>query len=153
VNFIRRDKMSAVKQHQIEEADREAFKEEMKEMIDCYPDLSYFGWDYAGSRHPDFEGSRAELYGKVDEVRAVMNYLAFSSAPKGAKGFGSYGFKHDVERWAERVYGKHQYIANGSGILGALMAGYLPKRHKESPNCGFKKFVLKGASHAIRQQA
>ena len=145
--------MSAVKQHQIEEADREAFKEEMKEMIDYYPDLAYFGWDYVGSEHPErFEGNRAELYDKVEEVRAVMDYLAFYPAPKGVSGSGSYNFKHEVERWVEQVYGKHQYIGNGSGILGALMAGYLPKRSKESPNCGFKKFVATGEKHAIRHQ-
>ena len=143
--------MGALKWHQIEEADREEFKEEMKEMIDSYPDLSYFGWDYAGSKLLDFEEKRAELYDKVEEVRIVMNYLAFFPAPKGKKGFGSYGFKHNVERWAKQVYGEHQYIGNGSGILGALIAGYLPKRSKESPNCGFKKFVWEGGDHAIHQ--
>jgi hypothetical protein len=133
--------MGAVKQCQIEEMDRDSFKEMMRNMIDSCPGLCYEGWHYVGKNRSDFEDSRIELYDKEKEVRTVVNYLFFFPAPKGRRGGGSYGFKHDVEQWAKQKYGEPQYISNGSGILGALMSGYIPKRHNLSPNCGFTKSV------------
>jgi hypothetical protein len=50
----------------------------------------------------------------------------------------SYGYKHDVERWAEETQGTHHYIANGAFITAAIEEGYLYERADEgSPNAVF----------------
>ena len=85
-----------------------------------YPDLTRGGLNNAPSEGP--------LADAVEEVVAAVKYMVLC-AESSNKEIGSYGMKHRAERWAGR------YIANGSMIAAALMAGAEIRRQSpDSPN-------------------
>ena len=49
---------------------------------------------------------------------------------------GSYGGKHDVERYRNKQREKDPYISNGQLIVEMIMNGYIPKQY--GINCEFK---------------
>lgn len=115
--------------------DLSAFREEVKEMLDHYPNLGDFGWANRCIPEAQFNSDHKKLYGRIEEIKTAIQYLAFHPIPKGKS---SYGLKHDIEYWTE-AKGERQYISNGAAILGALIYGYTPKCEPNSPNCGFRR--------------
>src|SRR4051812_7848750 len=69
------------------------------------------------------------------EVQAAMLYLDQLKPARisTAKSHGSYGLKHDAERWhaSRRTDGPHTYVSNGGLIMAALIKGLSIKRTDE----------------------
>ena len=98
--------------------------ENVREVLDAVPALTYFGF-----RSPDsdnYAAERAELVGEraLAEIQFCRDWLrtARLTARAGVKSPSSYWIKHV----AERVRG--EYIANGSLIVAALLAGVPAKQ-------------------------
>lgn len=111
----------------------------MKRVLAQHPNLSIDGWRYESLR-PDSEYSDEQFPRRramfmepeyQEHVATALVYLAFFEISKKR---GSYGLKHDIERWG-RTEGLANYVTNGCAILAALMSGYKAVRQRNSPNC------------------
>jgi hypothetical protein len=126
---------------------------EIRDVLGAHPELTSFGFRspsnhgsgyVSEARTPAaFQAERAELLsaGGLEEVRACLAYLKLvratgSARPrKDRRSFGSYGMKHEVERWL-RSNGKEKHIANGAFIAAAVLAGVpIYREDVASPNC------------------
>jgi hypothetical protein len=115
-------------------------------------DLSAYGYKFTQcftnwNDGEEFEAKRAEMFSDdfAEQVRTVR--VAISATLQrdddawSINRRGSYHLKHAVEAWVKR----HQrsdlapYITNGAFIVGAILAGWVPVRWTNSPNCGFRR--------------
>ena len=97
-----------------------AMERALADVIQQYPDLTRGGLGHAGETGPFAEAH--------DEIMAALGYMALCRESRTAKA-GSYGMKHRAENWAKG------YIANGSMIVAALMAGaQIQRQSLDSPN-------------------
>jgi hypothetical protein len=67
----------------------------------------------------------------MNQVEVCRDWLRLhakplSYFPKNGLCIGSYGYKHEVEKWTD-AHGGHKYIANGAFILAALLEGFRVK--------------------------
>lgn len=125
--------------------DRRARSRELVEIaIQREPMLTAFGLGIWRSRpvpqttyKEEFAKERAKLSTNrvLDEVESCAAWLALQGPIKTLnRERGSYGFKHDVERWVGRTR-KEQYISNGALIAAALGLGFKYKQVEwGSPN-------------------
>lgn len=74
------------------------------------------------------------LYDHADEVAFVVDWLSDVMKTKQLTGYESYGLKHTAERQSPTGY-----IANGSFIVGAIIAGFKVKQ--VGPNARFNMSV------------
>lgn len=85
---------------------------------------------------PTFAEQRARLYDftHIEQIHTCVDYLDHNDITE----YGSYGAKHDMERWG-RDHGGVNYVTNGCAIVAAVLAGYTIIRIHDSPNCRFSK--------------
>jgi hypothetical protein len=115
---------------------------EIHSAIDKMLDLSITGFDCSGIskinpiKTPAFAEGRARLYDfmHLEQIHTCIDYLDHNNLSE----WGSYGAKHDMERWG-RAHGGVNYITNGCAIVAAVLAGYTIIREHDSPNCRFSK--------------
>jgi hypothetical protein len=111
----------------------------LKQELSKYPDLCIEGFRYNPRdpidwcTDPEFSTSRAELLTpwRIEGIEITCAYLQCNSIDKKQ---GSYGLKHEIERWNNHQLG----IPNGCAILGAILSGYKIDPIKNNPNCKFK---------------
>jgi hypothetical protein len=125
---------------------------QIQAVLDQQPHLTVHGfwapntsaWRSEPHRSPEaIREGRAEFFGadEIAEVQAAMVYLdqlrPTRISPRNSP--GSYGLKHDAERWhaSRRTQATgHTYVSNGALIMAALIKGFAIKREDErSPNC------------------
>jgi hypothetical protein len=112
----------------------------IREVMEQYPDLAYAGFkdEKAFKLGPTtFEESRARLLtdyavGEVENCLACLEHVR-----RGRRGQSSYSMKHVVESWQrEKGIRKPQsYVANGSLIVAARIAGFRIKHEADHINC------------------
>ena len=127
--------------------------ERIRQVLEAQPDLTYFGFRSERGSGVDkvsrtatpeeFERERGRLLedDAVQQVVACLEYLdpihkLRSAKPKDDQHIhGSYGMKHEVEAW-QKSRGTPGYVANGSFIVAAILAGFRIHRvDPGSPNC------------------
>jgi hypothetical protein len=112
---------------------------EVQQVLDQNPDLSANGWRYKGSRHdPEMLEERFQQFrfalttpDGIAQIETACRYLHLHG-PKTRN--GSYGLKHDMERWGQSV-GLAGYVSNGAAIVAAILCGHGIERERNSPNC------------------
>ncbi len=109
------------------------------DVLERHPDLSANGYRYKGGRFeteisPEaFQAYRDALSSSsgLVQIETGCKYLGlFGPHPRN----GSYGLKHDMERWGQSV-GLAGYISNGAAIVAAILCGHGIERERNSPNC------------------
>jgi len=113
----------------------------INQVLTTLPDLSSNGFHFydRGTPHPatgkEFEEMRSDLLKdfRIEEIQTACDYLQLFPIER-----GSYGLKHDIERWGYKV-GKAGYVCNGATIVAAILCGYSIVREPNSPNCKFSK--------------
>lgn len=90
-----------------------------------------------------FEKERQSLLDAVDECNRACRYLAHMNKRKTINSFSSsYGLKHRVEEFIERMGDETPYIANGAFICAAIHMGFNYKQGSYgSPNVFFNMSV------------
>ena len=99
-------------------------KDRIRQILEKYPNLTYCGFEaFAGTKEQRsvfLEKGQKELLEHTDEIEYVVNWLAGVRKTKTINhGYSSYRLKHI----AEKTFPKG-YIANGSFIVGAIIAGF-----------------------------
>jgi hypothetical protein len=124
---------------------------QIQAVLDQQPHLTIHGfwapnrasWRVERHRTPEaISEGRAEFFTAdgIAEIQAAADYLDQLKPARvsTARSHGSYGLKHDAERWhaSRRTDGPHTYVSNGGLIMAALIKGLAIKRVDErSPNC------------------
>lgn len=119
--------------------------ENVQEVLDAVPSLTYFGF-----RSPDsdnYAAERATLIGErgLAEIQFCRDWLrtARLTARAGVTSPSSYWIKHV----AERVRG--EYIANGSLIVAALLAGVPAKQQGVNARVAVSRKWLEAVSREV----
>ena len=129
----------------------EITSEEIKQVMAKFKTLTYFGFGVFGGefllqqpmncdvskKANEFRSLRNELISAIDEVSLSYDFIANKPMRKTLNTWhSSYGMKHMVENWTKSHAGGRKYIANGSFIVAAAIAGFTVKQcHPMSPNC------------------
>lgn len=89
------------------------------------PGLFAHGWAY--------RDSPVGLPINVQEVHSAAAFIreCCEQTPGTNRRQGSYGLKHDAEKWSGG------YVSNGAFIAAAILEGYTVRRFPNSPNCSF----------------
>jgi hypothetical protein len=119
-------------------------KKRIADVLAQHPTLNSFGFGlYRNAENrklsPEDRQRRIEegqkyLYDHADEVAFVADWLSDVVKTKQVAGYSSYGLKHTAERQSPGGY-----IANGSFIVGAIIAGFQVKQ--DGPNAKFNMSV------------
>ena len=96
----------------------------MWKILEKYPNLTYCGFEaFAGTKEQRsvfLEKGQKELLEHTDEIEYVVKCLAGVRKTKTINNsFSSYRLKHIVEKASPKGY-----IANGSFVVGAIIAGF-----------------------------
>lgn len=81
-----------------------------------------------------FRRQRDVMHQYLDQIATALAYIDVNEIIKTPR-FGSYGLKHDAERWGN-VNGYAPYVCNGALIVAALFRK-VPYRYVGGPNCAF----------------
>lgn len=115
----------------------------IKQALANHPDLCIDGFrseihllnsPYSDANFP----SRREMFFEPEFLHHVVVACAYFSIFEIDEKWGSYGLKHDIERWANE-FGLGRWITNGCAILAASICGYDVVREEDSPNCRFRR--------------
>ena len=133
---------------------------QLEQILGRFPDLSPYGFyvgkiaddDIEDDLRSDFRSQRALMRGAdfQHQVSTCLYWMYFPATRKTVRSMswrGSYGLKHEVERWVwELRQGEKRseidlarYISNGAFIVAAAIDGWEPVRLSRSPNCRFSR--------------
>lgn len=102
--------------------------------------LSKNGLDYQYNNDPRDTPITKHCYKNismcVDDVKNIY-------VPRKTVTIGSYGGKHEVERFRSQHIKGDVYISNGEFIIAMLLAGFKMKRTDRGPNCEFYASKMK----------
>ena len=108
--------------------------------MDDYPTLTYSGFSHwnpsrktKSEYNKEFMNDRKSLSNAENEVTICLNWLKLVNKIKTINNYNSYGLKHVVERWTH----PREYIANGSFIVAAIIAGFDVKYNTRTLNACF----------------
>ena len=123
----------------------------------CCPDTDYYrdkilkiaddnGLTRFGFNYKTVPNTQRDLdnKGSILNIMRCKNEIPFLFRPlKTVYNIGSYGGKHTVERYRDKLLKGDNYISNGEFIIAMILSGYVFKQNNNnSPNCSFRGGVL-----------